>query len=138
MWLLKIGHHLFDYLNNNMYSVSKITNIHDTNKHRCRSKPDRAIPNTIRRIIRLAEPLLTINRFSFSGNFYKQVNGVAMGTKMGPGYANLFVGFIKNHYSTNLMALNRNFIATSMIALAQHLAADNSLTIYALIIFIQL
>ena len=30
---------------------------------------------------------------SFAGEFYTQTNGVAMGTKMGPNYANLFVGF---------------------------------------------
>ena len=47
-------------------------------------------------LLRLAELVLTLNCFSFSGNFYKQVNGVAMGTKMGPKYANLFVGHIKN------------------------------------------
>ena len=27
--------------------------------------------------------------------FYKQINGVAMGTKMGPNYANLFVGYVE-------------------------------------------
>ena len=33
-----------------------------------------------------------------SGNYYKQTNGVAMGTKMGPSYANLFVGFIEHQF----------------------------------------
>ena len=47
-------------------------------------------------LLRLAELVLTLNCFSFSGNFYKQINGVAMGTKMGPSYANLFVGYIEN------------------------------------------
>ena len=40
------------------------------------------------------ELVLTLNCFSFGGNCYKQTNGVAIGTKMGPSYANLFVGFI--------------------------------------------
>ena len=31
----------------------------------------------------------------------KQINGVAMGTKMGPSYANLFVGYIENKYFSN-------------------------------------
>ena len=35
--------------------------------------------------------------FSFAGEFYTQTNGVAMGTKMGPNYANLFVGYIEEH-----------------------------------------
>ena len=47
-------------------------------------------------LLRLAELVLTLNCFSFADNPYKQVNGVAMGTKMGPSYANLFVGYIEN------------------------------------------
>ena len=49
-------------------------------------------------LIPLAELVLTLNCFSFSGNYYKQINGVAMGTKMGPSYANLFVGFIEQQF----------------------------------------
>ena len=47
-------------------------------------------------LLRLAELVLTLNCFSFCDNHYKQINDVAMGTKMGPSYANLFVGFIEN------------------------------------------
>ena len=35
-------------------------------------------------LLRLAEIVLTLNCFSFAGNYYKQINGVAMSTKMGP------------------------------------------------------
>ena len=35
-------------------------------------------------LLRLGELVLTLNCFSFAGNYYKQINGVAMGTKMGP------------------------------------------------------
>ena len=49
-------------------------------------------------LLRLVEPVLTFNCFSFGGNYYKQTNGVAMGTKMGPSYANLFVGFIEHQF----------------------------------------
>ena len=52
-------------------------------------------------LLRLAELVLTLNCFSFSDNYYKQINGVAMGTKMGPSYANLFVGFIENKFFSN-------------------------------------
>ena len=31
---------------------------------------------------------------SFDGRYFKQINGVAMGIKIGPSYANLFVSFI--------------------------------------------
>ena len=41
----------------------------------------------------LAELVLTLNCFTFSGEIFKQVNSVAMETKMGPNYTNLFVGY---------------------------------------------
>ena len=37
----------------------------------------------------------TLNHFDFDGNYYQQVGGVAIATKMGPSYACLFVGYIK-------------------------------------------
>ena len=40
-------------------------------------------------LLRLAELVLTLNCFSFGNNYYKQINGVAKGTKVGPSYANL-------------------------------------------------
>ena len=42
-----------------------------------------------------AELVLTLNCFTFSGEIFKQINGVAMGAKMGPNYANLFVGYVE-------------------------------------------
>ena len=49
-------------------------------------------------LLRLAELVLTLNCFSFAGSYYKQINGAAMGTKMGPSYANLFVGYIEHQF----------------------------------------
>ena len=49
-------------------------------------------------LIRLAELVLTLNCFSFSNNYYQQINGVAMDTTVGPSYANLFVGYIENQF----------------------------------------
>ncbi len=46
-------------------------------------------------LVRLAELVLTLNNFSFDGEHYQQISGVAMGTKMGPNYANLFVGVVQ-------------------------------------------
>ena len=46
-------------------------------------------------LLRLAELVLTLNCFTFSGEIFKQINGVAMGAKMGPNYANLFVGYVE-------------------------------------------
>ena len=49
-------------------------------------------------LLRLAELVLTLNCFSFASNYYKQINGVAMGTKMGPSYANLLVGYVEHQF----------------------------------------
>ena len=46
-------------------------------------------------LVWLAELVLILNNFSFDGEHYQQISGVAMGTKMGPNYANLFVGFVE-------------------------------------------
>jgi len=65
-------------------------------------------------LLHLAELVLTLNCFSFAGNYFKQINGVAMGTKMGPSYANLFVGYIENqffnHYNGPKPELYRRYI----------------------------
>ena len=49
-------------------------------------------------VLRLAELVLTLNCFSFADSYYKQISGVAMGTTMGPSYANLFVGYIEHQF----------------------------------------
>ena len=46
-------------------------------------------------LLRLAELVLTMNTFEFDGTFYRQTSGVAMGTKMGPSYACLFMGHLE-------------------------------------------
>ena len=46
-------------------------------------------------LVQLAELVLTLNNFFFDGENYQQVSGVAIETKMGPNYANLFVGFVE-------------------------------------------
>ncbi|KAL2099357.1 hypothetical protein ACEWY4_005837 [Coilia grayii] len=47
-------------------------------------------------ICKLAEIVLTCNFFLFQNNFYLQVNGTAMGSKMACNYANLFVGYLEH------------------------------------------
>ena len=60
-------------------------------------------------LLRLAELVLTLNCFSFAGNYYKQISGVAMGTKMGPSYANLFVGYVEHQFLNQYDGNFRNF-----------------------------
>ena len=61
-----------------------------------------------------AELALTLNCFSFADNYHKQINGVTMGTKMGPSYVNLFVGYIEhqffNQYNGPKPELRRRYI----------------------------
>eukprot|EP00061_Rhincodon_typus_P005832 g25816.t1 len=46
-------------------------------------------------IIRLAGLVLTLNKFSFNSSHFLQTKGVAMGTRMGPSYTCLFVGYVE-------------------------------------------
>jgi len=50
---------------------------------------------TIDTVLKLTSLVLNMNSFEFNGKFYQQVSGVAMGTKMGPSYACLFMGFLE-------------------------------------------
>ena len=71
-------------------------------------------------LLRLAELVLTLNCFSFAGNYHKQINGVAMGTKMGPSYANLFVGYVEyqffNQYDGSKCALQTHRFSQLFVA----------------------
>ena len=46
-------------------------------------------------LLRMAELVLTLNTFEFNGEYYKQTGGVAMGSRLGPNYACLFVGYVE-------------------------------------------
>ena len=46
-------------------------------------------------LISLAELVLTLNNFAFDGEHYQQISVVAMGTKMGQSYTNLFAGYVE-------------------------------------------
>ena len=57
---------------------------------------EESFPHPIHTILRLAELVLTLNHFEFNGDHYTQIRGVAMGTRMGPSYACLFMGWIEH------------------------------------------
>ena len=84
-------------------------------------------------LLRLAELVLTLNCFSFAGNYYKQINGVAMGTKMGPSYANLFVRYVEHQFFNQYDGPKADFygdVATLTTASAQfHPAGRNSIVL---------
>ena len=49
-------------------------------------------------IIETLELVLTNNHFEFNGEFYHQLSGTAMGTKLAPSYANLFMTKFEDKY----------------------------------------
>ena len=52
-------------------------------------------------IIELLEKVLTLNNFDFNGNHYLQVSGTAMGTRLAPSYANIYMArFEEKHVYT--------------------------------------
>ena len=59
-----------------------------------RSPPEPRYPSTTT-LVRLAELVLTLNRFEFDGQIFHQISGVVMGAKMGPSYACLFMGHLE-------------------------------------------
>lgn len=46
-------------------------------------------------LTRLTELVFTLNAFSFNAEYYHQIGGAAMGSKMGPSYACLYLGSIE-------------------------------------------
>jgi len=49
-------------------------------------------------LLRLAELVLTLNNFEFNSEYYDQIRGVSMGTKFGPTYACIFMGYIEQQF----------------------------------------
>ena len=81
-------------------------------------------------LTRLAELVLTLNAFTFNGEFYKQTGGVAMGSKMGPNYACLFVGYIEEQiarqYTGFVPQLHKRYIDDVLgVACCSRLELDN-------------
>ena len=67
--------------------------------HYLSQRSNKTIPtNTLCDLIRM---ILTMNNFSFNGHHYLQVHGTAMGTKMAPSFANLFLGFFETNALSN-------------------------------------
>ena len=60
-------------------------------------KPPDTLPHNSY-IIELLELVLTNNHFEFNGEFYHQLSGTAMGTKLAPSYANLFIAKFEDKY----------------------------------------
>ena len=67
--------------------------------HFLRTDPHNTIPTgTICDLIRM---ILTMNNFTFTDSHYLQIHGTAMGTKMAPSFANLFLGLFEKNALRN-------------------------------------
>lgn len=82
--------------------VSLYTNIpHDEGlgalRHFLNQRPGPALPST-EFLVGLAERVLTMNAFRYGEQHYLQVRGTAMGTRMAPSYANLFMGHLEQEF----------------------------------------
>ncbi|XP_068738397.1 uncharacterized protein [Montipora capricornis] len=67
--------------------------------HFLRTDPHNTIPTgTICDLIRM---ILTMNNFTFNDSHYLQIHGTAMGTKMVPSFANLFLGLFEKNALRN-------------------------------------
>lgn len=53
------------------------------------------LPISLDIVCELAEMTLTMNTFQFKNHHYQQIQGTAMGTKMAPSYANIFMGVLE-------------------------------------------
>ena len=47
-------------------------------------------------IVKLIDLVLNLNCFTFNGKHYRQILGTAMGTRMAPSYANLFMAVLED------------------------------------------
>ncbi|XP_055997948.1 uncharacterized protein LOC130047308 [Ostrea edulis] len=85
--------------------TSLYTNIpHDEGIEACREVwENRTIkcPST-ESLIKLLEHVLRMNNFMFNGKHYLQISGTAMGTKMAPSYANIFMGRLERNLLNQL------------------------------------
>ena len=83
--------------------TSLYTNIpHDEGIAACKEVWDARevqIPST-ESLTKLLEHVLKFNNFMFNGEHYLQVSGTAMGTKMAPSYANIFMGNLERNLLT--------------------------------------
>ena len=62
-------------------------------RHFLNKRPVQEPPSHI--LVCLAELVLTLNSFSFNGDYFQQTGGVAMGSRLGPNCACLFVGHVE-------------------------------------------
>ena len=76
-----------------------------TNHEECYKHPEQSNPEILGELMNL---VLKNNVFEFNDQFYLQKQGTAMGTKMAPAYANLFMGKLEEH----LLHLAQNHIHT--------------------------
>ena len=64
-------------------------------------------------VVTMFTMVLKKNNFTFNGDHYLQINGTAMGTKMAPSYANIFMGKLEKNNCSNRVLKDR-FLGTDL------------------------
>ena len=80
----------------NINTLRGLTNIAKILRNR------RDLPLPANRILEILRVVLTCNNFEFNGSHYLQVQGVSMGTKCAPTYANLVLSVIESEFLNTL------------------------------------
>ena len=78
-------------------NIPNMESIQSTKEMLAIHKPPDTLPHNSY-IIELLELVLTNNHFEFNGEFYHQLSGTAMGTKLAPSYANLCLAKFEDKY----------------------------------------
>ena len=65
-------------------------------EHFLDQRPPHTLPST--QFLKLTQFILTHNNFPFNSHHYLQFKGLAMGTRMSPSYANLFMGHLEQKF----------------------------------------
>ena len=66
-------------------------------------------------LVRPAELVMTLNAFSFDDQHYRQIGGVAMGSKMGPNYVVCLSDISKNGSAPRTPALHLNYPSVTLM-----------------------
>jgi hypothetical protein len=68
-------------------------------KHALQSfRPDHGLKPSNNSLVKLTEFVLSKNNFKFNGEHFLQIGGTAMGTKMAPNFANLYLAYFEELY----------------------------------------
>ena len=79
-------------------NVPKILDLKSSSEQIFSRKLSLGAPDKRETIVKFINLVLTCNNLTFQGQHFVQQTGTAMGTKMAPSYANLYMGRLEDHF----------------------------------------